>query len=58
MAVHAIHDGTAAALAHAGSAHRAVIVLGTALGVGFPPTKDDGLCPLTFATPSSDPSIP
>jgi hypothetical protein len=41
-----IHDGTAAALAHAGSPHSTVIVMGTALGVGFPPVDTTGLCPV------------
>lgn len=35
--VRLLHDGTAAASAMAGEAHAAVITLGTALGVGFPP---------------------
>ncbi|MEZ4767438.1 MAG: hypothetical protein R2844_03325 [Caldilineales bacterium] len=38
-----IHDGTAASLAHAGAPNSAVIMLGTALGVGFPPAREDGL---------------
>jgi hypothetical protein len=37
LAVRLLHDGTAAAHAQAGVAHAAVIMLGTALGVGFPP---------------------
>jgi hypothetical protein len=37
VAVELIHDGTAAARVYAGHPHSAVIVLGTALGVGFPP---------------------
>jgi hypothetical protein len=36
-----LHDGTAAARTYAGAAHAAVIVLGTALGVGFPPRTDE-----------------
>jgi hypothetical protein len=32
-----LHDGTAAARTYAGTARAAVIMLGTALGVGFPP---------------------
>lgn len=32
-----IHDGTAAARTHAGEPNGAVIMLGTALGIGFPP---------------------
>jgi hypothetical protein len=34
-----IHDGTAAATAYAGSPHTAVIMIGTALGIGFPTMK-------------------
>jgi len=37
LTVRLLHDGTAAAHAQAGAAHAAVITLGTALGVGFPP---------------------
>ena len=37
VAVRLIHDGTAAARAYAGEPHTAVITLGTALGIGFPP---------------------
>ncbi len=33
-----VHDGTAAARAYAGSPHTAVLVMGSAIGVGFPPT--------------------
>lgn len=41
------HDGTAAALAHAGSIFTtAVVTVGTALGVGFPPSAG-GLRPLS-----------
>lgn len=41
-----IHDGTAAATAYAGlREHAAVITMGTALGVGFPPSGD-GLRPI------------
>jgi len=36
-----LHDGTAAARTYAGTAHAAVIMLGTALGVGFPPRADE-----------------
>ena len=36
-----LHDGTAAARTYAGTAHAAVIMLGTALGVGFPPCTDE-----------------
>ena len=54
-----IHDGTAAAVVHAGdvagasdagvgaTTSRAVIVLGTALGVGFPPASGAGLYALS-----------
>ncbi len=31
-----LHDGTAAARAYGEAAHTAVIMLGTALGIGFP----------------------
>ncbi len=37
VTVRLIHDGTAAARVYAGTPHAAVITLGTALGVGFPP---------------------
>ena len=37
LAVTVLHDGTAAARACAGAPHSAVIMLGTWLGVGFPP---------------------
>ena len=40
---HIVHDGTAAAALHAGMPHSAVIVVGTALGVGFPPESEAGL---------------
>ena len=40
-----LHDGTAAALAYAGTERAAVIMLGTALGIGFPPPAA-GLHPL------------
>ena len=38
--VRLVHDGTAAAMAYAGAAHTAVITVGTALGIGFPPQVD------------------
>lgn len=41
--IHLIHDGTAAAAVFAGEPQAAVIALGTALGVGFPPDTDEGL---------------
>ncbi|HMA33648.1 MAG TPA: hypothetical protein VKY74_04130 [Chloroflexia bacterium] len=37
VAVELVHDGTAAARAYAGAPRTAVIMLGTALGVGFAP---------------------
>jgi len=40
------HDGTAAAQAYAGQPHTAVITIGTALGIGFPPGDDAALRPL------------
>jgi hypothetical protein len=48
IAVHVLllHDGTAAAAAHAGEQVTAVITAGTALGVGFPP-REDGLMALS-----------
>lgn len=52
-----IHDGTAAALAHAGMADAAVIVMGTALGVGFPPTTEANLAPVLVAVPDEQPEI-
>ena len=45
ITIELIHDGTAAARTYAGQPHGAVIVLGTALGVGFPPPAP-GLRPL------------
>jgi len=39
-----LHDGTSAALTYAGSLHTAVIMIGTAMGSGFPPPIDN-LCP-------------
>ena len=36
-----IHDGTAAAAAYVGEPHTAVITLGTALGIGFPPEDSE-----------------
>lgn len=40
-----LHDGTAAASAYAGTPQAAVITLGTALGIGFPPPAE-GVQPL------------
>ena len=57
VGVRSLHDGTAAALAHAGTAHSTVIMLGTALGVGFPPATEDALCAIAFGSTSSDPSL-
>ena len=48
FAVQLIHDGTAAARAQAGTAHAAVITVGTALGISFPPTAV-GLRPIVAA---------
>jgi hypothetical protein len=45
IAVRLLHDGTAAATAIAGERNGAVIMLGTSLGVGFPPA-DAPNCPL------------
>jgi hypothetical protein len=42
ITVRLLHDGTAAGLAMAGEPHAAVIMLGTALGVGFPPESAPG----------------
>ena len=42
-AVHLIYDGAAAAALHAGEHQSAVIMVGTALGVGFPPPGAVGL---------------
>jgi hypothetical protein len=44
--VHLIHDGTAACAVHAGEPHTAVILVGTALGIGFPPPDAHRLRPL------------
>lgn len=41
-----IHDGTAASALHAGEANTAVLVVGTAIGVGFPPADERGLWPV------------
>lgn len=40
-----VHDGTAAATTYAGETHAAVITIGTALGIGFPPKSPD-VCPI------------
>jgi hypothetical protein len=44
--VHLIHDGSAACAVHAGEPHTAMVLLGTAMGVGFPPAEARGLRPL------------
>jgi hypothetical protein len=41
--VHLIHDGTAACAVYAGTSDAAVMLIGTALGIGFPPTDTQGL---------------
>lgn len=41
--VHMIHDGTAASAVYAGTPNAAVILLGTAVGIGFPPVEGRGL---------------
>jgi hypothetical protein len=46
MRVHLIHDGTAACALYAGVPNAAVIVVGTALGIGFPPVDELGWRPL------------
>lgn len=46
MRVHLIHDGTAASALHAGESNTAVLIVGTAIGVGFPPAGTTHLCPL------------
>jgi hypothetical protein len=44
--IHFLHDGMAAATLHAGEPDGAVIVVGTAIGVGFPPSSNVGLRPI------------
>jgi hypothetical protein len=41
-----LHDGTAAATAYAGMENTAVVMLGTALGIGFPPLEQGNLRPI------------
>lgn len=41
-----VHDGSAAALAYGGSANTAVLMIGTALGIGFAPEDAGALRPL------------
>lgn len=38
-----IHDGTAACTLHAGESNTAVLTIGTAIGIGFPPADQQGL---------------
>ncbi len=49
LRAHLIHDGTAACALYAGAPNAAVIVVGTALGIGFPPATDFDLRPLVPA---------
>jgi hypothetical protein len=51
--IHLIHDGTAAAAVHAGEPHSAILVIGTAIGVGFPPATERHLRPVAFLSPHS-----
>jgi len=41
--IHIIHDETAAAALHAEESQAAVLVIGTAIGVGFPSERTEGL---------------
>jgi hypothetical protein len=41
-----LHDGTVAATAYAGQENTAVVMLGTALGIGFPPLERTNLRPI------------
>ena len=43
-----IHDGTAAAALYAGERNSAVMMVGTALGIGFPPVDTEDLRPLAL----------
>jgi hypothetical protein len=45
LEIELVHDGTAAARVFAGQGRTAVVMLGTALGVGFPPRTDEDLRP-------------
>jgi len=47
VAITLLHDGTAAARTYAGVSHAAVIMLGTALGIGFPPPAIGARRPLS-----------
>jgi len=46
--VHPIHDGTAAAAMYAGEPNAVVFIMGTAIGVGFPPDTARHLRPLVL----------
>jgi hypothetical protein len=46
VALTLLHDGTAAARTYAGTPHAAVLMLGTGLGIGFPPPSAGALRPL------------
>ena len=48
-----LHDGSAAAQVYAGAKNSAVIMIGTALGIGFPVERSD-LCPLASSLSISD----
>jgi hypothetical protein len=41
------HDGTAAAATYAGTRDAAIIMVGTALGIGFPPQEESNLRPIS-----------
>lgn len=56
LAVTLIGDGRAAAHAYAGASHAAVIMLGTAMGIGFPPPADHTR-PAMPSSPSATTSI-
>lgn len=53
--VYTIHDGTAASTLHAGEKDSAVIAVGTALGVGFPPESAAGLVSIRGKRPQTNP---
>jgi hypothetical protein len=46
VAINLLHDGTAAAYTYAGTPHAAVLMLGTGLGIGYPPPSVSALRPL------------
>ena len=52
LRMHFIHDGTAAAALYAGERNAAVIIVGTALGIGFPPVETTDLRPLALVEES------